>query len=452
MLAMMFLGIFGILALGFYETTNCATMVVNNDVEAARTLCAAESGLHFMVYQLSTINVPPGSTGDTMLTEVYNQLSVQMNGTGNLKAAGIELSGGAIYVPGHDKYIALDNDGSQFRAVISQLAPGRLRVQVRGSHGALTSLARAVQLDLTIKPNGSSILGYGVASKGPFSLSSSYIKGVPDALRGSVLTTSSSSTPISLSGGSIISGKVVMTNPTGQVVGSGSIDGISNPSKWDQVVTTGAAMPEFPTADPTPFINYLVGKETIISSNQSKVTLSNIRIKAGTNPKFSGCTINGVILIEAPNKITFSSGSTKITGVIVTDKPNEPTTTNSITFSGGGTVLGPENLPASYGALRTMTGTAILAPNFSLNFSGGSASIGGSIMAKTALFSGGSGGTVDGSMILMSTSTTVMSTSFSGGSTLIIGTARSGVPAGMVFSGGVSPEAASYEEIPATGL
>src|SRR5205814_6500798 len=112
-----------------------------------------------------------------------------------------------------------------------------------------------------------------------------------------------------------------------------------------------------------------------------------------------------------------------------------------IIFSGGGTLLGPENLDPSYGPLRTMTGTAILAPNFSLNFSGGSSTLGGSVMARTAVFSGGSGGTVNGTVMLMDSNTLTMS----GGSTFNIGNPTSGIPTEMKFSGPLLPMAPSYQ-------
>jgi Tfp pilus assembly protein PilX len=137
-LAMMYLVVFSTMALGFYVSTTKNSLIAQNDAEASRSLCAAESGLHFMMYQLHSINVP-ASSADNMLATVYTQLGAKMNGTGNMKATAIEMTGSAIYVPGHGNYITVDTDGSQFRAVITQIAPGQLRVQVRGGHGSMAS-------------------------------------------------------------------------------------------------------------------------------------------------------------------------------------------------------------------------------------------------------------------------------------------------------------------------
>jgi hypothetical protein len=377
-------------------------------------------------------------------------LAAKLDGTQNMKGNTVQLDGGVVSIPGGaGTYISLDDQGTGFKAKIDQVSDGRLRIQVLGRTAATANNTnhRGVKLEFTVTPQRSSILDYGLASNGNFSLGNGFVKGVPDAARGKIFTGSTSSaTPVTMSG-AIVSGDVMMANPSGHVSGAGSIAGIIDPTKWGSHVQSGVTPPEFPTIDPSPYIDYLAGKETLISSNQSGVTLSNIRIKAGTNVQFSsGCILKGVILIEAPNKITFSGG-VDITGVIVVDKPSEATSTNAITFSGGGAISGPESLPASYAPLTSMTGASILAPNFNTTFSGGSTSMGGSIVVKNAVFSGGSGGNVNGSVILAGTGTLTLS----GGSGFTIGNAFGGVPAGMRFSGPLTPSPATYDEIKISG-
>jgi len=449
-IAMMYLVLFASMAIGFYVSAGTAIEVSSNEQEQARSLGAAESGLEFIRFQLAQVSIPPNTTSTTMMNAVYTQLGTLLNGTPNMKGNTVQLDAGIVTVPGGSgKYISLDGDGNGFQAKISYVSDGRLRIQVMGrsNRSAAYPTHRGVQMEFTVSPQRSPILDYGLASNGNFSLGNGYVKGVPDAARGKVYTGSStSSTPITMSGATI-SGDVMMANPAGHVSGAGSIAGIIDPTQWGSHVQSGVTPPEFPTIDPSPYINYLAGKETLISSNQSGVTLSNIRVKAGTNVQFSGCTLKGVILIEAPNKITFSSGSTNITGVIVVDKPNEPTSTNSITFSGGGAISGPENLDASYAPLTSMTGASILAPNFNTTFSGGSTSIGGSIVVKNAVFSGGSGGVVNGTVMIAGTGTLTLS----GGSGFTIGNGSAGIPTGMRFSGPMIPEPTTYDEIKISG-
>jgi hypothetical protein len=445
-LAMLYLVIMSSLAVGFYASVNTASLVSNQEVRNARALAAAESGLEFMRFELHKVQIPSGTTDAELMDRLYAELKLRLEGTKNLGTNHLTYSSSEVLqVPGGLNMIDLGENMGSFRAILTQVNHD-IRVKVVGSYAGTvsTGTGRAVQLDFKVSPQNNGILAYGVVTRGTVKLSSSSIRGVPDPARGSILTTSVSSTPVTMSGSALVSGDIRMSNPNATVGGNGTIAGIKDPSKWGDHVQAGVVPPEFPTIDPSVFVDYLAGKEKIISSNQSGATLSNIRIKAGTNPQFSGCTINGVILIEAPNKITFSSGSTKITGVIVVDKPSESTSTNSITFSGGGTLLGPENLPASYGALRTMTGSAILAPNFGLTFSGGSTSLGGSVVAKNATFSGGSGGSVNGTVLLTGTDPLVLS----GGSHFDIGNASAGFPTGMTFGGSLEGRSETYLEVP----
>jgi hypothetical protein len=124
-----------------------------------------------------------------------------------------------------------------------------------------------------------------------------------------------------------------------------------------------------------------------------------------------------------------------ITGAIVVDDPSEATTTNSITFTGGGTLKGPQNLSESFGELRQMTGGGILAPNFNLVMTGGSATVAGTSIVKGLTTSGGANGTIEGTLILTSTSTLTMS----GGSGVTISGPPAGYVSGMKFSGSYHP-------------
>jgi hypothetical protein len=118
---------------------------------------------------------------------------------------------------------------------------------------------------------------------------------------------------------------------------------------------------------------------------------------------------------------------------------------NEIIISGGGLLEGPETLGSEYGELRNMTGASILAPNHILTFTGGSASIGGTIIGKSLLLSGGGNGTVKGSVIL----TSDVESTFSGGSSITVTSTGAGaIPTtGVSFTGQLAPVATSYTEI-----
>jgi hypothetical protein len=449
LVAMLFVVLISVLAVGFYSTVNTAIEVADNEQNSDRATLAAESGVAFMRWHLSQVAVPASTPQGLLLSRAGTALSSQLNGTLNLGSGSVGYSAGdtSIRIPAlASGYIPLDNRGAGFRAYVSQ-SGAQLVVKVTG-RASTTESSRGIQLNFRVAEIPGTIFDYGMATKGALSLSGGILRGVPDATRGNFLsTTLATNTPLTMSGSATVSGDVYFSNPNGAVSGSGSIAGTTNSSLQSPHIHPNTPAPEFPTVDPTPYVDYMNSTTmTLISGSTSATPLSNIRIKAGTNPSFSGGgTINGLIYIETPNRVTFSGG-THVNGVIVVSNPNDTTSTNSITFSGGGTVQGPETLPSSYGALRSMTGIALLAPNFTLTLTGGSATFGGSVLAKAVSLSGGSGGAVNGSVISYGTA----NTTFSGGSGFTFtntGPTTISGNAGVHFSGHFAPVADSYVEL-----
>src|SRR3954468_24761293 len=78
-LAMLYLVLFGALAVGFYAATNVQVQVSNNEHRKTRALTAAESGLAYMRYHLAFVDLPPLTTDAQTITELYNKLSARMN-------------------------------------------------------------------------------------------------------------------------------------------------------------------------------------------------------------------------------------------------------------------------------------------------------------------------------------------------------------------------------------
>jgi hypothetical protein len=258
-------------------------------------------------------------------------------------------------------------------------------------------------MDFVERPTRSTVLDYGLATCGTVDLNKSTLRGATDDARGSVLSTNTAtSTPVQVNGGTgAVSGDVYLSHVSGSVSGTGSVAGISDPAARAAHVHANTPPPEFPAGDPMPYADYLVGRETLITGSSSATYLSNIRVKAGANPTFSGAgTYEGVILIEAPNQVTFAAGST-IRGVIVVANPDEATATNKILFNGAVTFQGPQTLPPTFGALTTMTGASVVAPNMSLCFPSTTVNFSGSVLAKSLWFGPGvSTVTVPGCLVL----------------------------------------------------
>src|SRR5436305_13089942 len=85
-IAMLFLVLFAMLAIGFCAATVMSSQVSANERAAASAQIAAESGMHFMRYQLASLDIPASVPADKMFLEVSNQLRSMMSGPGNLAA------------------------------------------------------------------------------------------------------------------------------------------------------------------------------------------------------------------------------------------------------------------------------------------------------------------------------------------------------------------------------
>src|SRR5262245_20116567 len=101
-LAMMYLVLFSTLAIGFYATTTISMQVTANDERVAKAFMATESGLDFMRYQLANVSIPPDTTPEHVLNELYTDLQDRLEGTGNLEKYTVGFSGNTIRIPAED--------------------------------------------------------------------------------------------------------------------------------------------------------------------------------------------------------------------------------------------------------------------------------------------------------------------------------------------------------------
>jgi hypothetical protein len=284
-------------------------------------------------------------------------------------------------------------------------------------------------MNFNVAAGTSTIFNYGIATNSAVVMTgNATVTGKNSAAEANIFSATSAQTAYNLTGNVKIQGDVYATNPAANVslTGNTSIGGVSGSSPNVAAhIHDGVAATSFPAVDPTvfqPFATNIVNSSTRTSGNN---TFTNICIKAGTNPTFSGnTTLLGVVFIEQPNKVTFS-GNTTLTGVIVTQAaPANTYTVNTINFTGNTIFSGVENLPntAPFQTLRTMPGSAILAPGFGLTFTGNFGTVGGCMAADSFTFTGNAGGTVRGGIINYSNSQFTLS----GNSSIVID--RSGTP------------------------
>lgn len=457
-IALLYLILMTTLAVGFYAVTTTSARMSNNDQRIARALLAADAGMEFMRYHMAAVAIPATTPADQLFDALFTQLGSRLNHTDNMPTGCPLISrsgdGNTIYIPASNKYIDLDGIGSSFRAEIRKVGNGQsVQAFVFGKYqSAETTSQRCIHMDFGNASTPSSVLGYGLATKGTLSLSATAHVSSATAGWGSVLSTSAAANPITMTSG-LISGDVSMSS-AGTISWSESPQVAQlAPAQWDGPPThvhTGVAAPAFPAVDTSAYESYLdAHSPTIINTSPSDTAFTNIRIAAGTDPTFpSGSTIQGVVVIETPNHVTFA-GSATLQGVIVVANSaggvTDLSASNSITFNGSLSAADVSSLDDSFAELRSLGGGAIiLAPTFKVTFAGSSNSLGGSIAASKLVMTGSACGSVSGCVIILDDQPTALSDD---GGITITAQAPAGGITGFRFDSHYDPRASSYEEV-----
>lgn len=441
-LALLFLTMFATLAIAYAEMTNNHVQQAKNltYVQAARM--EAEGGLSFIRYQLGQLSLTGGTAN--LLSNLSTQLGKAINGTANLGGATVSFANNQVTVP----TITTDKSGRNFSTTVT-LQNSLLVVQVIGR---ANNLSRTVSMSFKPAIGRSAVLDYGIATKSAVVLTgNASVRGANSAAESNILSaTYTTDDAFDLTGNCNIQGDIYASNPAAYATMTGNIT-IGGQSSRNAGISDhihlGIGAVDFPEVDPTvfePFATTIVDKKTSLSGNK---TFSNIRIKAGTNPSFSGnITLKGVIYIEAPNNVTFT-GNLNLTGVIVTqDAGDNAYATNTIKFAGNTSVQGVENLPdtSDFHTLRQMPGSFLLAPGFGVAFTGNFGTVSGCMAADSYSFTGNAGGTVHGPIINYSDSAFTLT----GNSQIIIDRKGSpDTPPGLSAPTKFTPDPTSYVEL-----
>lgn len=464
-LAMLYLVLFSVLALGFYATATTSVQVSANDQRGSLAMVAAESGMDFMRYQLASVTMPDRIAIQSIdpFTKVYETLQGHLNGTGNVNY--ISRTTDTISIPGDGvSYIYLDpsRKGARFRVVIKDFGQ-KMRVKVIGRHDDPSTL-RAVQMEFDVVEKTSQIFDFGVASKGRiYTGGHAIIRGATDWRRGSVLSTyidplnPTAAIDIVTINGAEVSGDIAISSDYGNVVykkGNTIIGNTKDPYLIERDhIHKGVTAPPFPQVHADIFLPFVTTTYAGKGNVNGAVTIANCRIPANSNVTFNGkVTIKGVLYVETPAEVHFGGGA-DIQGVIVTqtDNPKGSLATNILDFKGNVTAynladLDPAiaNPPGAPTDLRKLTGAFILAPTFQVNFTGSFGTVAGSIIAGNINMTGNAGGTVVGSVVNLSdTNMTINGSS----EILIASTGTKDYPAGVYLEQYYRPCIDTYSEV-----
>lgn len=444
-LSLIFVVIFSALAAAMAGMSGANVQIAENHRKLDNTRACAESGVEAVRYWMSKVVMG----GTTPNDQRFSQLAANLQDV--LSVAGITpvVTGTTITIADVPLNPSRDQD---FSAVLTKIDIDNVRLEVTGRYG---SLQQTIRSNFVFGIRAHNVFDYGLASRGPMHLSGSVdVMGVTrlQVEANAFIVSPGSTIALTMEGRTMIGGNVTLLDSTKivDIVGDkAGIGGLRGAAAVDNVKYEDTYC-EFPEMHPELFYGYATNVLTTASVTGG--THDNVRIPAGMNPTFTGgANLRGVVYIESPNVVTFGGGTT-ITGIIVTNgdptydpPPTDPTAptiifgANVSSFSAG--LLPPE---PQFAGLQDQIGTSVLAPGFRVEFTGTFGTLSGAIGANGVKVSGGTGGTINGSIINYSNNTMTMS----GNGNLTFN--RSGlteVPAGFVPQLVLHYDPSSYSEV-----
>ena len=458
-LSLIFIAMFSALAAAMANMSGTNVQIAENQRKLDNTRACADSGLEIMRYWMSKVEMSGTTSPGQRFTELATSLQTELYAIGAQNIVPV-LCGSTISVSD----VPLTSNGQSFSAVLTSVDTDTVRLDVTGQND---SLSRTIRTNYNFVTQADTVFDYGVASRGPISLSGNVeLEGANIEVESNAYIESLSSLlALEIIGNSHIAGTVKIVNPSAYVNlqgGQAGIGGDTGEAAMDHV-DIGVPPSDFPEMNSAPFISFFSNPVTApltytlsaADDTSADASYVNLKIPANMNPTFSGhSTLQGIIYIESPNVVTFTGG-VDMTAVIVTDgSETDNSGTNRIDFQGNVASYPVETLSSEdqhFDFVRDQTGTFMMAPGFQASFGGsfaladdGGGGLVGAIAANGVEFYGNAGGTIRGSIINYSDTEMILS----GNSDLYFN--RSGlteVPAGFVPEIVMQYDATSYCEV-----
>jgi hypothetical protein len=404
--SLMFVLIFSALAISMMTLSSTNIQLASNHHNVNTALATAQSGQEVIRYWLSHVLFSSSTPQASYFSTIVGQLKSDLSSN--------SITNVTLQNDGSIGAVMMDSaTGQRFDASI-QINPSQptiLQTQVTGYSGDIT---RTIRTLYNIQPYVFPIFNYGLATKGPVNFPGNpTITAVNESWEADIFIESSGSPIAMLSIGNLnFDGNVNIGNPAANVDFQAAVQiaGEYGQTAIDNHVSIGNDSPEFPVPDTDRFRVYATGPVIDGPTDLSKgITLTNASIKAGTNPVFKGtATINGVLFIESPNKVTFER-NVALNGIMVGDGDvmNPDPASRRIDILGN-FASGPYPSGSQFDALRAEEGTSILAPGFFTTFSGNFSTLEGIVAVSGVHFAGNVNAQIKGSIINYSNSPTVI--------------------------------------------
>ena len=378
------------LSVSYVSFTNSSVLKADNFVRGQSAQLTAESGLAFMLYRLRTATLPGSTTSDMMMMRLRASLSEHLDFTPNLGNTYVDMADNDVLVP------AIQSGSGSFSSRFTQIAENRCRMTVTGTVG---DVSRSVSIDLDMGPAAANTWGRGIASRGRIDIwGHSLVLGANRPEEAQMLSLLPEEDAIELKGDVTIGGDLFLTDEDATVNlhgGGGGDPSVGGETDADLILSEHVHLvdpPILPTVDTTIFEALVTDLPDLPNYNSG--TCTNVRIKAGTDPALGHCAVlNGVVYVEAPNKVTFKSNCI-LNGFVVTEDGSEKDPRDcQIIFKAGMRSTPVEDLPdvidgISMLEVKQHTGTFVLAPGFGVDFYGHANTITGAVAADKIDFWG----------------------------------------------------------------
>ncbi|MBN2270805.1 MAG: hypothetical protein JXN61_09340, partial [Sedimentisphaerales bacterium] len=186
--SMIFLIVFSALAISMAAISGVNSEIASNQQKADSARACAESGVEVLRFWLSHVSF----SGTTPTAEMFNEVKAYLsndlaaNGITNIAAYPVRS---ALYIPP----VTLEStNGKSFWALISQLDADTLQLHITGTCGQFT---RTIRVDYDYGQRANNVFDFGVATRGPLSLSGNIeLDGVNVSIESSVYIESENST------------------------------------------------------------------------------------------------------------------------------------------------------------------------------------------------------------------------------------------------------------------
>ena len=439
-ISLIFVIIFSALAVSMATMSGTNVQLASNQHKVGCALASSESGLEAMKYWLNRVAFPSSTSPSNYLNTIVNNLQVDLT-TNNITNITVQNDGTIPTVP-------LNSATGQGFECELKVDPNNTNILQLTSIGG-ADITRTIQVQYDIEPYEYPIFNYGLATRGPLVfLGNPTVNGVNSNNEADIFIESSNNNIAMVVTGNLnFDGDITIANSLANVdlQGAVQIAGDTGQTAIDNHINIGAGTPQFPVPDIQHFEQYATGAVIDSSTDTTNsMTLTNMKIEAGTNPVFEGNIImEGILYIEQPNVVIFE-GNVDSRGMIVAEgDPNCAGPNNSISFLGN-FATNPVPAGSEFDAIRQEEGSSILAPASSVEFAGNFAAINGVMAVSGAHFSGNVNAIVEGTIVNYSDNPTVIE----GNSTLNFDRSNNiTVPAGFDTHRVLSYDPTSYEEM-----